>query len=901
MALEFGNPYMLLLFPAALILIFLIDRKTGKTLRARVTRIARIITTALLVAALAAPQITAITRQESAWALLDVSDSAAPQQTQMIDSLKEKLSNLSNGKKAGVIAFGRDAMVETALSDKPVFTSVHTDVDSGGTDVAAALALARTLAGDATSARAVLLSDGRFTLTDMQIAELAARGMIVDGVRFSSDTGTDAQVSAVSIPSSVYLGQSFDVTVTLTAAEPIQGTLVLYQGGTPSGTRQVTLRKGENTFVFSDVARETGTVAYSARFQSAADKQAANNTLGAYTRVIGAPSVLLVTQNAQSELQKLLTAAGMNVTAVTPSAMPVTAEALRAYDAIALDNVDFDAARAECWTALGTAVRSLGVGLAVFGGNSSYALGSYRGSALEKMLPVTIDVKNKLQSPALSLILAIDKSGSMTEAQFGQTRLDLAKEAAMRATEVLNANDNVGVIAFDDAAKWVVPLQSATDVASIQSMIGTIRPGGGTAFYSPLYEALEALKSANTPQKHVIFLSDGDPADGTFGTLAAEMAKNGITLTCVAVGEGANTELLSSLATLGGGRFYAPTQFDDLPKIFTKETYLAGGSYIKNHQFTPVVTISGALTNYDGFPSLSGYLATTAKDLSETYLETDEEDPLLSSWRYGAGRVAAWTSDVSGAWTQQFLAWNESSAFFSGIVSSVLAEETSAGALESTLSNGALSLTYRRSDETEANGDVHVTVVRPSGKSETVTLKKTAAGVYQGTLAATEEGAYTLRAVDSLSGAERTTLGGAVVPYASEYDLRLNSDNGSFDRLVSLTGGTMFDPNGDYLNFSGGSQRSRRSLTPLMTLLTLLFLLLDIALRRLPWDWALEKAIAAHKTKSEKASKPTPAVKPAETIRQGDAPSEKNKQTRSEQAAQSTDQLLQSLRDKKKL
>ena len=138
-------------------------------------------------------------------------------------------------------------------------------------------------------------------------------------------------------------------------------------------------------------------------------------------------------------------------------------------------------------------------------------------------------------------MICIDKSGSMTSGQFGATRIEAAKEAAMSALEVLGERDNIGVIGFDDTAKWVVPFQSVSSLSDVQSQIGTLRADGGTAFYSALDEAYRVLQAAQTPQKHVIFLSDGQPADTGFEEIALAMRKSGITLTTVAVGSDANT------------------------------------------------------------------------------------------------------------------------------------------------------------------------------------------------------------------------------------------------------------------------------------------------------------------------------------------------------------------------
>ena len=45
--------------------------------------------------------------------------------------------------------------------------------------------------------------------------------------------------------------------------------------------------------------------------------------------------------------------------------------------------------------------------------------------------------------------------------------------------------------------------------------------------------AYRVLQGAQTPQKHVIFLSDGQPADTGFQNIALAMQKSGITLTTV--------------------------------------------------------------------------------------------------------------------------------------------------------------------------------------------------------------------------------------------------------------------------------------------------------------------------------------------------------------------------------
>ena len=286
----------------------------------------------------------------------------------------------------------------------------------------------------------------------------------------------------------------------------------------------------------------TGVSTVEAQILLGGDTVSANDSGGAFTVIAGAPSVLIAEgqEGAGDALERMLKAAGMMTETLPASMLPGAAADLYGWHAVALVNVDAEQLTDGQTAALDSAAKELGVGVAVFGGDDSYALGGYRGSALEKMLPVTIDVRNRLDLPATALVLVIDKSGSMLDSSYGISRLALAREAACSALEVLDERDQAGVIAFDDAGKWVVPLSPVTDRAVMQEMVGTIRSGGGTAFYSPLVMAYEALKRVSAQYKHVIFLTDGEAGDSGYMDIVGQMAEDGITVTTVAVGDGAD-------------------------------------------------------------------------------------------------------------------------------------------------------------------------------------------------------------------------------------------------------------------------------------------------------------------------------------------------------------------------
>ena len=901
MSLEFARPLLLLLLPAYIALIYLIDRRGGRRSRRikhRVARVMRCLLTCLCVLALAAPSVVLPGGQQAVWILADASASARGMQDQMTQSVRTALENKDASVNAGVIAFGGNAMVEKPLAQDGTYNGVTTAVDAQASDLSSALTLASALLPEDAQGRIVVLSDGATEDVRAAAQQLAARGVTVDYQSFSGDALPDAQISQLNVPSRVYQGQSFTVTVQVTANHDTAGTLVLYQNRTPVSSREVTLRRGDNTFTFRDTAADTGVVTYEARLISEGDSCAQNDSMGGYVYVQGAPKLLLVEgrQGEGSEMAAMLSAAAMQYETVLPAQLPYDAEQLRQYDGIVLVNVDYDAADEEQWAALDSAVRVLGRGLTVIGGDSSYALGGYRGSRLEEMLPVTIDVRNKLDLPSLALMLVIDKSGSMSDGMFGTTRLELAKEAAMRAAEVLTPNDQVGVIAFDDAAKWVVSLQKAEDVEAIQNQIGTIRPGGGTAFFTALYEATYALMNAQAQQKHIIFLTDGEAGDTGYLQLCDIMQQNDITLTTVAVGSGADQATLRTLAQQGGGRAYAANEFDNLPKIFTKETYLVSGSYVQNRTFTPVITEQSALTDFEGFPQLSGYLAATEKSLATVSLMSDREDPILAWWQYGAGRVVAFMADSRGAWTSEFLQWDQAAAFYGGMAAFTLPGEEREGQLTTERQGDALRIVYTAPEGAQTGLSTSVTALLPDGTQTQLALQESAPGVYEGEIAAAQLGAYALRVEqrDASGELQRVMEGGAVNGYSGEYDLRSQNSESTLPYLSALTGGREITDSAEMLKSTHAVVRARRDLTQPLLWALMVLLLCDIALRRLSWDVALERYLNARRAARQQ---PPRREKPAETAQK---PKEKPKPVQPEQPRPAPTQTAQQLLNKQK-
>lgn len=175
------------------------------------------------------------------------------------------------------------------------------------------------------------------------------------------------------------------------------------------------------------------------------------------------------------------------------------------------------------------------------------------------------DVNVKLQVEPWAVVFVIDRSGSMKGA-----KLELAKEIARSAAEILAHNDMLGVVAVDFESALIGEVTLASNRMRISTEISRIQPGGGSNLYAGLKQSFEILQPVGAFVKHVIVLSDGQsPSDGV-AELVHDMHAAGITVSAVGV-QGADRNLLALIADAGAGRLYMAEDIGALPKLLITE------------------------------------------------------------------------------------------------------------------------------------------------------------------------------------------------------------------------------------------------------------------------------------------------------------------------------------------
>jgi uncharacterized membrane protein len=661
--------------------------------------------------------------------------------------------------------------------------------------------------------------------------------------------GTEVSVEEVRAPERVRAAEAHEVTVMVRSRTGGSARVTLLRDAAPVATRIEQLSPGENAVQFTGSFPERGLHAWDALVEAPGDGIPQNNHNRRFVEVSGAPQVLYVSKPGKwsPSLLSALAAQGISVVSKPASALPGTLAGYLPYDALILDNVPGFGISTEKMDTIAQYVRDAGGGLLMAGGDTSFGAGGYYKTPIERILPVDMDAKSQLQVPGLSLVLVVDKSGSMgAVVPTGETKLDVVKSAALAAIESLNPFDKAGVIAFDADWQWAVPLTSAGDTAKIAADLATLTPGGGTIMYPALEEAGRVLSASSSPLRHVILLTDGLTDSADFQKLVERMARQRITVSTVAVGEDADSELLANIARWGGGRTYATSDPRDIPRIFLTDTTLASRGLLVERSFLPREVSAAEMVrglSLGGMPGLRGFVLTYMKSGAEQVLSALYDAPLLAAWRYGLGRTAAFTSDFSGRWSAAFLAWDQFPRFAAQLArwierpsdSNVLHPRIDTDA-------GSARITVDAYDSLGAfvNGlDISGILIRPSGARMELSVPQTGPGLYQAGFPADEVGDYTLT-LSAAAGA--TTLApltiGTSIAYSEEYRM-LGVNTALLDRLASATGGRVVASVDDepglaaLLRREPGSSGAASDAGKYFLLASLLLFLLDIAVRRL--------------------------------------------------------------------
>lgn len=731
--------------------------------------------------------------------LVDGSDSVAPaQREQALQYINTALANRQPDDQAAVVVFGRNALVERVPAPLDTVGRLTSAVQASRTNIAEAIQLGLALFPADAQKRLVLLSDGRENEgRAIEAARLAAaRDIPLDIVTLPGVTGADAFVRGLDAPDIAREGQELRIQATIESSYASSARLQIFADNELIGTQELQLQEGTNSVPLVVPGGEAGFRRYEVRLEAQGDTQPLNNRAAAFTLIQGPPRVLLIASNPDyaAPLANALQAANARVEVLSPDQVTTLPTELQQYAAIVLVDVTAREVPRALQTALPIYVREQGGSLAMIGGTNSFGAGGWRRSPIAEILPVELDPPDRQQRPELALTLVIDRSGSMAESVApGVTKLTLAKEAVYQASLGLERIDQIGVVAFDSTASWVLPLQQLPSLVEIEQALSSFGDGGGTDIRSGIAEAAQAMPAVDAKTKHVILLTDGI-ADSNYADLIDQMRNNQITITVVSIGTDANPEL-REIAERGGGRFYQVNQLSDVPRIFLAETVLVAGRDIVEETFTPVVALPAPLVRgLSGLPPLYGFNATEVRSAARTILVTPDGKPILAQWQYGLGRTIAWTSDFKGQWARDWIAWAEFPRFVAGLLDALLPPQQVEGLTLDAQADGpqaVLELTAQDGQGRSIEGaQVEGRLLDPENRSQSVRMTQVGPGRYRAVLPTDTPGVYLAQvAVSDANGqALGNALAGLVVSYSPEYS-GTGSNAQTLSDLTQITGG----------------------------------------------------------------------------------------------------------------
>ncbi|AKB21198.1 VWA domain-containing protein [Methanosarcina sp. WH1] len=308
---------------------------------------------------------------------------------------------------------------------------------------------------------------------------------------------------------------------------------------------------------------------------------------------------------------------------------------------------------------------SNGGGLIVVGGNRAYNYGSYLNSSLEEVLPVIS--KPSEYKGGRNLVLLLDVSPSTTA---HGTQGDILSNA-IKILENDNMKDaNVGVIAFGNAAYDVsngfVFMGLPQNLAVLEEKIRTLTPTNQTE--TSLDQGLGITKQmieGKDGELDVIIISDGGIEDSYDQSLqtAQTLKDMGVNMYFIHIRSSAPSQIdkvrtfyaEKLMQELGIEDNYEHLDMGERTNIVFEDLVTTPGEeeeesedpgiyplleYSPDHFITKNVNLTTA--------SITGYNQVTPKAGAERLVITATGQPVLTTWRFGLGRVAAFTTDNGG-------------------------------------------------------------------------------------------------------------------------------------------------------------------------------------------------------------------------------------------------------------
>jgi hypothetical protein len=474
--------------------------------------------------------------------------------------------------------------------------------------------------------RIVILSDGQENLGRVLRAAGQARmlGIPIDTIPLAGRPDSGLRLDMATIPPIAFSGEHFPIDLTVTSPRSTTAEIVLSTQSQRLEASRVLLNPGVNRVRVTTSLEDVGVVELSVAVY-------AENLGGlrfSQSLTLRQPRALFISKDRRSlapHWRSSLASAHFQVRYAAQIPADLADQQFVLLNQWNLNTISF--ARR---SAIEEFVKQGGLLGLVGAQKESFAVASGREDPLQRTLPARI-VPSK-PGPGSCFVLVLEKSSSMDGKRMG-----LAKLVALQVVENLRRNDKLGVLAFDNAFRWAVPIRTAIDRGSIDDAVERITPSGGTRVVPALSEALRRILAIDARQKHIVLFTDETGGDLDALALARRAAAGRVTISVVELGEREDRASLSRLATWTGGKSYIVSNPGEVEPTVLRDTI----AHIA--PTAPAVDASHALSNQgEMFPYF------IPKPRAQLVQGAGPCDPQLIRWQYGLGHVQILAPSGSG-------------------------------------------------------------------------------------------------------------------------------------------------------------------------------------------------------------------------------------------------------------
>ncbi len=706
---SFDNPYWLLAaIPLVLALVIPFFISINKDNRSRGWIASLVIHLVIIVCAVlgaADPTHTTVMTRTKIYVVVDVSDSMSRNFDEIDGYIQQIAEAAPQNSKLGIVCFGRDNVILTP-SGGEIKSVKEAQVDTSGTNIAAALDFTSTIFSEGELKRIVLITDGCDNVsggdTISAVERMQSQDIKIDTIYVNSNLSSadkEVQISDAEYTSSTYLGHETELKLLLEASSESDVIIDLYSK--PSNetaykkldTAVAVAEQGINVVKFNLPTDVSGIFDYKVEISASEDFSDKNNTYTFTQTVSGMRRVLLVTgKQSDIDMMKELYQDSAEIDAYRiregKNDIPYTVESLSQYDEIILSDVDVRNINniSAFVDSVDIVVSRFGKSLITLGDLSMQNKDHEVFKKLEELLPVSFGNVNKDEK---LYTIVLDVSRSMNDT----SQLIIAKDAAIKLLSLLSDTDSVVYVPFagtvlvkegwkpmklGDIVNFDGVEEGTTYRQWLYKEIQRATPYQGTLIGAALEQAYANIKDLSFGESQLMLISDGisyshENEDAV--EIARKMRAEGITVSAISVVSPSSG--LSAIAQAGGGIHYSLNRPEEVSElVFATIADDITESVVEKQSPVNIVTFrDDVLAGIISLSDVGGYLNSKAKADATTVLSVEYQKnsdtvvqvPLYAYRDHGNGRIATFTSKLSGEWLDE---WSEGEvrSFFGNVL-----------------------------------------------------------------------------------------------------------------------------------------------------------------------------------------------------------------------------------------